>query len=188
MAQNINKKSAKILWFTGLSGAGKTTLSKKLIKLLKQNKKKIFHIDGDVIRLKEKNKNNFSKINIKKNNLKIINHIQKIQFKYDYILVSVIAPLLVTRKFCHTMFNKKYYEFYIYCKLDTLIKRDTKGLYKKAINKKIKNLIGYNSKIKYEKSTYKITKINTDKHDIITSLKIVIKSIKDVKMSSKHAI
>ena len=86
------------------------------------------------------------------------------------------------------MFNKKYYEFYIYCKLDTLIKRDTKGLYKKAINKKIKNLIGYNSKIKYEKSTYKITKINTDKHDIITSLKIVIKSIKDVKMSSKHAI
>ena len=180
MLKNTKKESAKIVWFTGLSGAGKTTLSKKLIKLLKKNKKKTLHIDGDIFRLKKKNKNNFSRINIKKNNLRIIEYIKKIHFKYDYILVSVIAPLLVTRKFCRTLFNKKYYEFYIYCKIGTLIKRDTKGLYKKAVNKKIKNLIGYNSKIKYEKSTYKITKINTDKYDILSSLKIVIKSKKRI--------
>ena len=44
--------SAKILWFTGLSGAGKTTLSKKLEFLLKKKNKKIKVLDGDVFRKK----------------------------------------------------------------------------------------------------------------------------------------
>ena len=44
-----------------------------------------------------------------------------------------------------------YFEIFLDCQISTLEKRDTKGLYKKAKNGEIKNLIGYNSKINYEK-------------------------------------
>ena len=46
-------KFAKVIWFTGLSGAGKTTLSKKLSDKLKKKKLKVFTIDGDTFRKKK---------------------------------------------------------------------------------------------------------------------------------------
>ena len=58
-----------------------------------------------------------------------------------------------------------------------LMKRDTKGLYKKADKKIIKNLIGYKSKIKYQKSKYKVININTDKQNIKQSTKIILQKI-----------
>ena len=70
--------SAKILWFTGLSGAGKTTLSKKLEFLLKKKNKKIKVLDGDIFRKKNKQKNNFTKQNILNNNYSIIKYIKNI--------------------------------------------------------------------------------------------------------------
>ena len=59
---------AKILWFTGLSGTGKTTLSNIVRKILLKKKKKVKLLDGDIFRKKNKNPNNFSKKNIFKNN------------------------------------------------------------------------------------------------------------------------
>jgi adenylylsulfate kinase len=167
----------KILWFTGLSGAGKSTLSKILgIKLSKLNFK-IKIIDGDIFRTKNKNKNNFSKTNIIKNNLAIINYIKKIQKKYDIILVSVISPLLVTRNIARSKFGVNYFEIYVKCKIKTLEKRDTKQLYERAKKNIIKNLIGYNSSIKYEVSRYKKIIIDTDKHSKLKSINLIIKKI-----------
>ena len=80
-------KRAKIIWFTGLSGSGKTTLSKSISKSLKKNYK-VKHIDGDIFRKKNKSKNIFTKKNINENNLRIIQFIQTIVSKYDYIFVS----------------------------------------------------------------------------------------------------
>ena len=75
----------KILWFTSLSGVGKSTLSKILgIKLTKLSFK-VKIIDGDIFRTKNKNKNNFSKTNILKNNLSIINYIKKIQKTISFV-------------------------------------------------------------------------------------------------------
>ena len=59
----------------------------------------------------------------------------------------------------------------------TLIKRDTKGLYKLAKEKKIKNLMNFNSKVKYETSLYRVLTINTDKINLIDSVKKIIKKI-----------
>ena len=69
----------KVIWFTGLSGSGKTTLAKEIKKRLKKKNYKIKLIDGDIFRKKTRNKNNFTKINIIRNNLKIINYIENIQ-------------------------------------------------------------------------------------------------------------
>ena len=168
---------AKIIWFTGLSGAGKTTLAKNLNKKLTKLNFKVQNIDGDIFRKKNKNNNNFSKKNIIKNNLSIINHVKKIQKKYDFILVSVISPLLKTRNIARIQFGKDYFEVYVKCKIKTLEKRDTKKLYAKAKKSLIKDLIGYNAKIKYEISRYKRIIINTDRLSKSKSILAITKII-----------
>ena len=167
----------KILWFTGLSGTGKSTLAKILSSKLSQLNFKVKIIDGDDFRKKNKNYNSFLKTNIIKNNLSIINNVKKIQKKYDFILVSVISPLLKTRNIARIKFGKNYFEIYVKCKIETLEKRDTKKLYAKAKKNIIKNLIGYNSNIKYEMSRYKKITINTDKLSKFKSIKTIIKRV-----------
>ena len=156
---------SKIVWFTGLSGSGKTTLSYYIAKKLKAKKYKIKTVDGDIFREK-KNLKKFTKFSIIKNNLAIIDYIDKEKSKYDYLLVSVIAPLKKTRILANKKFKKKYFEVYIKCNLRELINRDTKKLYYKAKMKIIKDLIGFNSKIKYESSNHKKIIINTAKESI----------------------
>ena len=154
---------AKIIWLTGLSGAGKTTLSKNLKKKIRS--KKCLLIDGDIFRKKTKQRS-FTKKNIIKNNLEIINYCQKNFNKFDFIIVSVISPLKKTREYASKVFKKNYFEIFIYVSMKTLISRDTKGLYKLSMEGKINNLIGFNSKIKYEKSKHKYLRINTKKFTI----------------------
>ena len=117
------------------------------------------------------------KKNIEKNNLLIINSIKKKIHLYDFILVSVISPLIKTREKAKKTFRQNYFEVNTFSKLSTLIKRDTKGLYRRAKDNKLKNLIGYNSKIKYEKSKYSVTKINTDVLTVKQSTRILMKKI-----------
>ena len=166
----------KILWFTGLSGTGKSTLANILSSKLSKLKFKVKVIDGDNFR-KKKNNNNFSRTNIIKNNLSIISYVKKIQTKYNFILVSVISPLLKTRSMARNKFGKNYFEIYLKCKIKTLEKRDTKKLYAKAKKNIIKNLIGYNSSIKYEMSRYKKITINTDKLNKNKSIKVIINKV-----------
>lgn len=169
----------KIIWFTGLSGSGKTTLAKFITKKLKKRKYKVKGIDGDIFRKKNKTRNSFTKKNIIKNNYKIINLIKKNKKKYDYLIVSVISPLVETRKHAKKVFGNDYHEVYTKCKISILKKRDTKGLYKLADNGKLKNLIGYKSKIKYEKSLYSKITINTDKMSIKESINKILNNTRN---------
>ena len=94
------------------------------------------------------------------------------------IIVSVISPLLNTRKKAKKTFKNNYYEVYLKCGIQELIRRDTKGLYKLAKEKIIKNLVGFNSKIKYEKSYYKKITLNTKNINVTNCIKIIIKKAK----------
>jgi len=169
--------NCKILWLTGLSGAGKSTIAKSLKKKIKKLKLKVKLIDGDHFRKKNKNKNSFTKKNIYLNNIKIINYISKIKNKYDIIIVSVISPLLKSRLKSKKTFGKNYIEIFVKCSLKELIRRDTKKLYKLAKEKKIKNLIGFNSKISYEKSKYKKLVVNTEINDLNYCIKKILKKV-----------
>ena len=167
----------RVVWLTGLSGSGKTTIAKKLLEKLKAKNFKIKRIDGDTFRKKTKNLKNFSKKNIIQNNNLIIDNIKIILKNYDYIIVSVISPFKLTRLRAKNIFGKNYFEILVKCGIRELIKRDTKGLYKLAIEKKIVNLIGFRSNISYEKSKYRVISIDTKKLKISTSVKKIIKKI-----------
>lgn len=178
----ILKKNNIIIWLTGLSGTGKTTLSKYLSQKFKSNNLTSLLVDGDKFRKKNNINNRFNKSNITLNNLAIINFIKNLKKNYDIILVSVISPLRATRSVAKNNFKGRYFEVYVKCSKKTLIKRDTKGLYKLALKKKIKNLIGFNSKIKYERSSYKTIIIDTDKLSIQESVKKILIEIKKTQL------
>ena len=74
-------------------------------------------------------------------------------------------------------FGKNYYEIYTKCRLQELVRRDTKNLYEKARRKIIKDLIGFNSKIKYESTYYKKITVNTADETIKESVNKILKKI-----------
>jgi adenylyl-sulfate kinase len=139
-----------IIWLTGLSGSGKTTLSRLIEKKLKTDGYTVEWYDGDRIREELNIESDFSREGILKNNFEVINKINLVKDSVDFIVISVITPYDEVRKHAREIFGKKYFEIYLKCDKQTLIKRDTKGLYEKAINGEIDNLIGFSDKIPYE--------------------------------------
>jgi adenylylsulfate kinase len=106
--------------------------------------------DGDRVRKELKRESDFSKDGILKNSFELISKINTIKGKVDFILISLIAPFDEVRQYARKIFGKEYFEIYVKCDKNTLIERDTKGLYKKALNGELDNLIGFSDKIPYE--------------------------------------
>ena len=113
-ATNIRKKLklSKIVWFTGLSGSGKQPFLKLLLKNFKLKSTKLNILM--VIFSERKNINSFSRKNIILNNLLIINYIKKIQKKFDYVVISVISPLIKTRLIAKKYFKENYFEIFVF--------------------------------------------------------------------------
>jgi len=139
-----------IFWFTGLSGSGKTTICSILMNKLKSDGYSVEWYDGDRIREELKIESDFSKEGILKNNFEVINRINAVKGNVDFILISLITPFNDIRNYARKTFGKDYFEVYIKCDKNTLIERDTKGLYKKALNGELDNLIGFSDKVPYE--------------------------------------
>ena len=167
-----------IIWFTGLSGSGKSTLANNIEKILSCSQK-VHLIDGDIFRENEKNKNTFSKEEILKNNYQILEHIESIENNHDLIIISAISPFEETRNHAKKIFKDKYIEIYIHCPIEELIKRDTKGLYLKAIKGEIDNLVGFSKTHPYEVPRNPSLSINTSDLNIEESLQKILTLIKN---------
>jgi adenylylsulfate kinase len=168
-----------VIWFTGMSGSGKSTLSKKLITYLNVNNEKVLCLDGDEIREKVDYKNDFSIESIKQNNINIIQLCKNNINSYKYIVVSVIAPLEETRVFARKVLGENYIEIFIKASLRKLVERDTKGLYKRALNGKLKNLIGVDTETPYETPIKPNLIINTDTQSEKKSFDKILKFINE---------
>src|SRR3989344_8399464 len=121
-----------IIWFTGMSGSGKTTIAERVEKKLADEGLSVHHVDGDRFRAKTGVANQFSREEILENNHKIIDYCREIKNDYDVVVVAVISPFQETRDKARETFGEDYKEIFIDCPLEVLIRRDTKGLYSKA--------------------------------------------------------
>lgn len=140
----------KVIWFTGLSGSGKTTISKELKNRLEKVGKSTYIIDGDVIRSSGHKDLNFSREDIRKNNKLIAELAREKKEKIDFILVPVIAPYREDREMARSLIGPVFFELFVDASLEKCIERDVKGLYKKAISGEIKDLIGISKLNPYE--------------------------------------
>jgi len=167
-----------ILWFTGLSGSGKSTLSELLKSLIEKAGFSVLIVDGDAFRNKRNTENKFSKEDIIQNNKDIIAYCKDIINDYDFLIVSVISPYQSIRDEAREAFSDKYTEIFLNCPLETLIKKDVKGLYKKAIAGEINNFIGFSPNSPYETPQNPDITIDTSLISIEDSVKKIISLIK----------
>jgi adenylylsulfate kinase len=130
------------LWFTGLSGAGKTTISKLIEEELRRRRNRLEILDGDVIRENLSKGLGFSKEDRDTN-------IRRIAFVADLlsrngvpVLTAAISPYKETRDEARELLGARFIEVYINASVETCAERDPKGLYKKAYAGEIKEFTG----------------------------------------------
>lgn len=145
------ESNSKVIWFTGLSGAGKTSIAEFLQTKLREAGYTVKIIDGDDVREKTKSKNKFTKDEIRENNTLIANLCTDYLKAYDYILVPVISPYSEIREEVKNIIGEEQFTLlYISTSLNTCMERDVKGLYKKSLEGSITNMIGLHDEYPYE--------------------------------------
>ena len=107
-------------------------------------------IDGDDVRNTVNKKLGFSRQDIKENN-RLISDLAKQKIKdNDFVLVPIISPCREDRAAARSVVGSNFFEFFINCPIELCIKRDVKGLYKKALAGEIDNFIGIANSNPYE--------------------------------------
>ena len=132
-----------VLWFTGLSGSGKSTIANQVEKELFQQGKKCYSLDGDNIRTGLNKGLGFTKED-RKENLRRIAEVAKLFVDAGNICIAAfVSPLIEDRKQVEDIIGATdFYEIFVDTPLEECEKRDVKGLYKKARKGEIKNFTG----------------------------------------------
>jgi adenylyl-sulfate kinase len=130
------------LWFTGLSGAGKTTISKLLEAELDKRRSRLEILDGDVVRENLSKGLGFSKEDRDTN-------IRRIAFVADLlsrngvpVITAAISPYREIRREARDLMGERFIEVYVKASVETCAERDVKGLYEKAFKGEIKEFTG----------------------------------------------
>jgi adenylylsulfate kinase len=140
----LGQKGATI-WFTGLSGSGKSTVAVALEKVLNERGRLAYRLDGDNVRLGI-NKNLGFSAEDRKENIRRIGEVAKLFVDSGVIVLSsFISPYREDRdvvRALHDAGEMDFIEVHVDCSLDEAERRDPKGLYKKARAGQIKNFTG----------------------------------------------
>ncbi|MDP3994153.1 MAG: sulfate adenylyltransferase [Candidatus Doudnabacteria bacterium] len=145
-----DRPSGCVLWFTGLSGSGKTTVADHLKEKLEVRGYTAKILDGDAVRATLHKNLGFTREDIRKNNETITRLAKQESQKHDFVLVPVISPYAEDRQMAREIMGKNFFLVYADCPLEECIKRDTKGLYRRARAGEIENLIGFSETNPYE--------------------------------------
>ena len=165
-----------VIWFIGLSGSGKTTISTKFIKhLKKKSDKHIIHLDGDNIRFLFQN-NDYSILGREKN-AKLLSNLSKFLNDDNVIVVASVLSIFPEWQKWNRDNIKGYFEIYIKVSFENLLKREVKSLYKDALNGKIKNVVGVDIEFP-EPNSHLIIDNNDNDLNFRSKIEIILKELK----------
>jgi adenylylsulfate kinase len=171
--RRLNRQRSSVLWFTGLSGAGKSTIANALEKRLYEKELRTYLLDGDNIRHGINQDLGFSPED-RKENIRRIGEISKLFVDAGMILITAfISPYRQDRDLARSVLEEgEFIEVYLKCPLKECEKRDPKGLYKKAKNGEIPEFTGISSP--YEEPVSPEIILETDKQSIEESVDQII--------------
>ena len=173
------------LWFTGLSGSGKSTLTGLLDAEFRRRGYKVEVLDGDIVRTNLSKGLSFSKEDRDVN-------IRRIGFVCDLLsrngviaLSAAISPYEKVRQECRRLVESHgaaFVEVYTKCSLDELVRRDVKGLYKRALSGEIQNFTGVTDP--YEEPKRPDILVESDSEKVEDSLAKIIKFLEERELIS----
>jgi adenylylsulfate kinase len=160
------------LWFTGLSGAGKTTISEIVEKELRERFGKVEVLDGDIVRTNLSKGLGFSREDRDTNILRIGFVAELLTRNGVGVIVSAISPFKEAREEVRRNIGEGFIEVYVDAPLEVCAERDVKGLYKKAFAGEIGQFTGVSDP--YEPPAAPELHIKTDEEEPQESARRVI--------------
>ena len=162
------------IWFTGLSGAGKSTIADALAGELRAQGRRVEILDGDVVRENLSKGLGFSKedrdINIRR--IGFVAHL--LTRNGVTVIVAAISPYREVRDEVRAMVGR-FLEVHVDCEMDELVRRDVKGLYKKALAGEIANFTGVSDP--YEAPEDPEVRVDSSRETLAESLAKVVAAI-----------
>lgn len=142
----LMQQKSFVLWFTGFSGAGKSTIARAMEEKLYGMGFKTMILDGDNIRMGLNRDLDFSAEG-RKENIRRVAEVARLLNEAGIIVITCfISPFEADRESARSIIGAEYfYEVFINSSLETCMERDTKGLYRKALKGEIKDFTGINS-------------------------------------------
>jgi adenylylsulfate kinase len=176
--EDLLKQKGVVLWFTGLSGSGKSTVANEVAYKLHTMGKMCYILDGDNVRHGLNKDLGFSPED-RTENIRRISEVANLFADAGVItLTAFISPYIKDRNFCRELLGEgRFIEIFTKARLDTCEERDPKGLYKKAREGVIKEFTGISAP--YEEPLNPELVIDTDKENVEESADIVIEKLKE---------
>lgn len=176
--RSLNKQNSFLIWFTGLSGSGKSTIANALEHKLYQEGYKTYALDGDNIRKGINNDLTFSPED-RTENIRRIAEVANLMVDAGLIVFGAfVSPYKKDRKNIENIVGiDNFVEIFVNTSLEECEKRDVKGLYKKAREGVIKDFTGVNAP--YEKPDNPTIEIITDNKTVEESVELIYNKIKN---------
>lgn len=171
-----NGHKAGLLWFTGISGAGKSTIAKELERKLWEKGKQTVLLDGDQVRHGLNGDLGFSAAD-RTENIRRVGEVARLFYEHGNIVIcTFVSPFSKDREAARQLFPEgEFREVHITCDPKTARERDPKGLYKKAQEGEISGLTGYDAE--YEVSDNPALTIDTDSMSVDEAVEEILKLI-----------
>ena len=165
------------VWFTGLSGAGKTTLADRLEPILRERGLKVEKLDGDVIRTNLSKGLGFSKED-RDTNIRRIAFVCRLLTRNGVAVVtSAISPYRDVRDEARASIGE-FVEVYVRCSIPELTRRDVKGLYKQALAGELANFTGVSDP--YEEPVNPEVVVDSETESVDESLAKVVARLEEL--------
>lgn len=179
MREKLNGHKGIVLWFTGLSASGKSTIAHALELKLIQKHIHTYLLDGDNIRTGLNSDLDFS-TDGRSENIRRIGEIAALFADAGLVTITAfISPYLADRARARKLLpNGRFFEIYIKCPLETAEARDPKGLYKKARSGEIKHFTGISDP--YEPPVRPEITINTAEISVDDAVETILLKIYEV--------
>jgi len=177
LREKLNGHKGMVIWLTGISGSGKSTIANALEQDLYHKGNKTYVLDGDNIRHGLNKDLGFTDKD-RVENIRRVAEVAKLMLDAGMIVIaSFISPFRIERQMARSLFQKdEFKEIFISTPLKVAEKRDPKGLYKKARAGQIPNFTGISSS--YEEPLQPDLVIKTDKISVNNAVKEILNLIK----------
>ena len=173
-----NGHEARLLWFTGISGAGKSSIAKALEKKLWEDGKQTILLDGDQVRHGLNRDLGFSPFD-RSENIRRVGETARLFFEHgNIVLCTFVSPYREDREKVRKLLPEgRFQEIHVTCDPKTAQERDPKGLYQKAKEGKIKGLTGYDASHEAPEDSSNALIINTDEIGVDQAVDYILKNV-----------
>tara|TARA_R110002020_G_scaffold47937_2_gene137027 strand:+ start:86531 stop:87076 length:546 start_codon:yes stop_codon:yes gene_type:complete len=175
-----------LVWFTGLSAAGKSTLANHLEVALHQKGYKTYLLDGDNLRIGLNRDLGFSQKD-RDENIRRVGEVARLMMDAGLIVITAfISPMEKEREFLRKLIGADdFFEIHVDCPIEVCEARDPKGIYKKVRAGQIQNFTGIDSP--YEVPSKLFLLVDTEKESLLESVNKIKQGLKSVLLSISNS-